>query len=162
MFCCCFYISCSVTAQQSLPNVVRLTQQCICVHKTVSVCERGRAYSKCHCPVFLKHLLSVCNSLPPISTMKWCVLYICARLHVCAQLTEGVVWLLMEAECCCYRHAQAEDGRVCWIKKQIDCMMQNYTDSMTYTWASFMHGATADGTVLKHGLKPARSIFYNS
>lgn len=32
-------------------------------------------------------------------------------------------------------------------------MMQNYTDSMTYTWVSFMHGAMVDGTVFKQGLR---------
>lgn len=41
-------------------------------------------------------------------------------------------------------------------------MMQNYTDSMTYTWVSFMHGAMVDGTVFKQGLKPALCIFQNS
>ena len=29
-------------------------------------------------------------------------------------------------------------------KKQDDCMKGRYIDSMTYTWASFMHGDMAD------------------
>lgn len=161
MFCCCFYISCSVTAQQSLPNVVRLTQQCICVHKTVSVCERGRAYSKCHCTVFLKHLLLVCITASNKYNEMVCIVYLCTSACMCSAdwgcslIADGGRVLLLQT-------CTGGRWRVCWIKKQVDCMMQNYTDSMTYTWASFMHGAAADGTVLKHGLKPTRSIFYNS
>lgn len=30
---CCFYISCSVTAQQSLPNSIMVKQQCVCVYR---------------------------------------------------------------------------------------------------------------------------------
>lgn len=29
-------------------------------------------------------------------------------------------------------------------QKQDDCMKESYIDSMTYTWASFMHGDMAD------------------
>lgn len=170
---CCFYISCSVTAQQSLPNVVKLTQQCVYVHKTVSECmyerERERewgvdkrACSKCCCTVFLKHLLSefvcVCPSLPCSSRQKWTVC-ICACLHVfmCSAGWGFSDWWWRQWLVATEMHECR--GRVCWIKKQVDCMMQNYTDGASYSRVSFMHWAMVDGAVFKQELKPALSIF---
>lgn len=160
---CCFYISCSVTAQQSLPKVVRLTVQCVYVHETVSVFMYERAgvgVDKRACSKCLLHSLSktsivrirvcvcvcVCPCLPCSSRQKWCAC--CVFVHLCtclcAPLTEGAAWLVMEAEACCYRDAGIQ-WKTLLNKKQVGCMMQNHPDGMSYAWVSVMLGGMFDG-----------------
>lgn len=128
MFCCCFYISCSVTALQSLPNIVRLTQLCayVCIRLLVCVRDGGRGPGQeAIFQELLLYLLPPCVFLATASDLYNEITYICARPGVRPQLAGG-----------------ADGGRALLLQRGpdesiggggVDCMMQNHTDSLTYT-----------------------------